>query len=69
MKLIRPDRFEPEDLFPRDIYYLESIPVDKEPFWSVVWIIIMALSVSLLASAYPAWKASRMDPVEALRYE
>ena len=56
-------------LFPRDIYYLESIPVDKEPFWSVVWIIIMALSVSLLASAYPAWKASRMDPVEALRYE
>jgi len=56
-------------LFPPDIYYLDGIPVDQDPFWSAVVIALSALVVSLLASAYPAWKASRMDPVEALRYE
>jgi len=56
-------------LFPSNIYYLERIPVDKDPFWSTVSICVTAILVSFLASAYPAWKASRMDPVEALRYE
>ena len=56
-------------LFPRDIYYLDKIPVDQHPFWNTTAICLSAVVVSLLASAYPAWKASRMNAVEALRYE
>lgn len=56
-------------LFPKDIYYLDRIPVDQHPFWSTVAICLSAVFVSLLAAAYPAWKASRMNAVEALRYE
>ena len=56
-------------LFPPDIYYLDKVPVDQHPFWSTVTICVVAIGMSLLASAYPAWKASRMDAVEALRYE
>lgn len=56
-------------LFPADIYYLDKVPIDKDPFWSTLAIAATAVTVSFLASAYPAWKASRMDPVEALRYE
>jgi lipoprotein-releasing system permease protein len=32
-------------------------------------VVVMALTLSVLASVYPAWRASRLDPVEALRYE
>lgn len=56
-------------LFPKDIYYLDRIPVDQHPFWSTVVICISAIVVSFIAAAYPAWKASRMNAVEALRYE
>ncbi len=56
-------------LFPPQVYYLDRIPVDQQPFWGLVMISSIVAAVSLLASAYPAWKASRMDSVEALRYE
>ena len=56
-------------LFPRDIYYLDQLPVDKNPVPSAVVIAACALATSIVASALPAWKASRMDAVETLRYE
>ncbi len=56
-------------VFPRDIYSLDRIPVDKDPFWSIVVIAATAIVISFLAAVYPAWKAARMKPVEALSYE
>jgi len=54
---------------PRDIYYwIEKFPVDIQPA-DVCAIVFAALSISLLACVYPAWQASRLNPVDALRYE
>jgi len=50
------------------IYYLSHVPFVIRPVDFAV-IALMALAVSFLATLYPAWRASRLDPVEALRYE
>ena len=50
------------------VYYLNYLPSNLE-LHDVVHICLVALSLSLLATLYPAWKASRVEPVEALRYE
>jgi lipoprotein-releasing system permease protein len=55
-------------LFPSDIYYFDKIPVDISVF-DTCWIAGSAIALSLVASLYPAWQASRLHPVEALRYE
>jgi len=56
------------DLFPATLYFLSRLPAIID--WrEVLTVVIMALVLSLLASLYPAWKAARLDPVEALRYE
>jgi ABC-type lipoprotein release transport system permease subunit len=63
------ERFVGFSLFPSDIYYLDRIPVDQHPWPNVLVVCVLAVAVSLAASVYPAWKAARMDAVEALRYE
>ena len=45
-----------------------SVPAVVDPA-EVVKVVLMSLSLSFLASIYPAWRAARLDPVEALRYE
>lgn len=55
-------------LFDPEIYFLSQLPAKVDPT-EVVSVVIMALVLSLLATVYPAWRASRVDPVEALRYE
>ena len=56
------------DLFSAEIYFLSRLP-SKLDFGEVIQVVIMALSLSFLATLYPSWRAARLDPVEALRYE
>jgi len=51
-----------------EVYYIDEMPSDLRSS-DVVKIGIMSFGLSLLATLYPAWRASRMDPAEALAYE
>ena len=51
-----------------DVYYIDRLPSQVNPY-DVAWIVLTAILISLLATVYPAWRASRLDPAEALRYE
>ena len=55
-------------LFSPEIYFLSRLPAKIEPT-EVVTVVAMALGLTFLATIYPAWRAARLDPVEALRYE
>jgi lipoprotein-releasing system permease protein len=56
------------DLFNSEIYFLSQLPA-KVDTGEVVLVAGMALGLSFLATIYPSWRAARLDPVEALRYE
>ena len=53
---------------PSDVYYITTLPVRME-LADVTVISVSAVLISFLATLYPAWQASRLDPVDALRYE
>ncbi len=62
------ENFFNTELFPVDVYLITDFPAQMR--WDdVSRIILAALSMSFLATIYPAWKASRVQPAEALRYE
>jgi lipoprotein-releasing system permease protein len=61
-RLTRTEVFSPE------LYFLSQLPADMDS-GETVSVIVMALTLSFLATIYPAWRAARLDPVEALRNE
>ncbi len=56
------------ELFSPELYYLSKLPADMDSNETAA-VVTMALVLSFLATVYPAWRAARLDPVEALRYE
>ncbi len=55
-------------LFNADVYMLDAIPAKVDPM-DVVWITLWSVFMSCVASLIPSWLATRIDPIEALRYE
>ena len=56
------------ELFSPELYFLSKLPADVD-IGETSAVVIMALTLSFLATLYPSWRAARLDPVEALRYE
>ncbi|QHO72546.1 lipoprotein-releasing system transmembrane subunit LolC [Bradyrhizobium sp. CCBAU 051011] len=55
------------ELFPPKLYFLSKLPAEID-FGETAAVVVMALTLSFLATLYPSWRAARLDPVEALRY-
>jgi len=62
------ERIAGVDLFPADVYYISKLP--SKLVWGDVAVITgVSLLISFVATLYPSWRASRIQPAEALRYE
>ncbi len=62
------ERLSGTNVFQAEIYFLSKLPAIVD--WNeVVIVVAMGLGLSFLATIYPSWRAARLDPVEALRYE
>jgi lipoprotein-releasing system permease protein len=53
---------------PSDVYQIDRLPSQVNPS-DVAWIVVISLFISFLATIYPSWRASKIDPAEILRYE
>ena len=56
------------ELFSPELYFLSKLPAEVD-VGETTAVVIMALTLSFLATLYPSWRAARLDPIEALRYE
>jgi lipoprotein-releasing system permease protein len=56
------------DLLAADVYFISDLPA-RVDWFEVMQICLFALGISLLSTIYPAWKAARTQPAEALRYD
>lgn len=56
------------ELFSPELYFLYRLPAEMDAGETIA-VVVMALTLSFLATLYPSWRAARLDPVEALRYE
>jgi lipoprotein-releasing system permease protein len=56
------------ELFSPELYFLSKLPAEVD-VGETSAVVIMALTLSFLATLYPSWRAARLDPVDALRYE
>jgi lipoprotein-releasing system permease protein len=55
-------------IFDQTVYGMEHFP-SVVNLMDVILVVSVAMAISLVATIYPAWRASRMDPAEALRYD
>ena len=56
------------EIFSKEIYFLSKLPAEMS-VGETTAVVVLSLTLSLLATLYPAWRAARLDPVDALRYE
>lgn len=62
------ERVTGQEVFDPTVYYFHEIPTILNPF-TIAWIVLGAMIIAVMASILPAFRAARMHPVEALRYE